>query len=406
MPKGVAKALAKIQSNFLWGGAKDGRCVHLVNWGEVTKNKSQGGLGVRDLGEVNDCLLLKWWWRFGSEDKTLWKSVVCSRYGRSRGDWAPTLSNTDGASTVWKDIVQLNLNNQSLGEFYSQNFKLSVGNGRRIQFWSDAWLNGRSLNEEYPRLFSLSTEKDGTLQQINAKKKLGVWQLQFRRRLQRLTAFLDSSPDLRIESEDSCSWLASTSSKFSTSSVWSWWGATKGPELRVPAGVWVSLAPPKMQFLCWLAWRGRIKTSLFLQRIGVLPPNAETQCVFCQSVVESLEHVLLFCPQVWKCWAAMASWWDQHWVIPGSVEGLLQCWSGSKAKSWVHKAWQAVPALLMWSVWKLRNECRFKGVNPDFASLSERLKLQIALWVKWSFRVDYSVHDLVSNLHQIRQCVN
>ncbi|XP_028067837.1 uncharacterized protein LOC114270503 [Camellia sinensis] len=166
------------------------------------------------------------------------------------------------------------------------------------------------------------------------------------------------------------------------------------------------MVPPKMQFLCWLAWRGRIKTSLFLQRIGVLPPNAETQCVFCQSVVESLEHVLLFCPQVWKCWAAMASWWDQHWVIPGSVEGLLQCWSGSKAKSWVHKAWQAVPALVMWSVWKLRNECRFKGVNPDFAGLSERLKLQIALWVKWSFRVDYSVHDLVSNLHQIRQCVD
>ncbi|KAI8012889.1 hypothetical protein LOK49_LG05G03092 [Camellia lanceoleosa] len=110
-----------------------------------------------------------------------------------------------------------------------------------------------------------------------------------------------------MEYEDSCTWLASTSGKFSTSSVWSWWGANKGLALRVPAGVWVSLAPPKMQFLCWLAWRGRIKTSLFLQRIGVLPPNAETQCVFCQSVEESLEHVMMFCPQVWKCWAAMAS---------------------------------------------------------------------------------------------------
>ncbi|XP_028068962.1 uncharacterized protein LOC114271546, partial [Camellia sinensis] len=285
-----------------WGGSKAGRSVHLVNWGEVTKNKNQGGLGVRDLGEVNDCMLLKWWWRFGAKDKALWKSVVCSRYVRFGGGWVPTLHNTDGASAVWKDIVQLNSLNQSLGVFYNQNLRLSVGNGRRIQFWTDAWLNGRGLNEEFPRLFSPSTEKEESLQQISAKKSLGVWQLQFRRRLlaweekelQRLYVVLESAPELRVEAEDSCSWLTSKSGKFSVSSVWSWWVVNKGPGLRVPAGVWASLAPPKMQFLCWLAWRGRVKTSSFLQRIGILPPNAQIQCVFCQSAEESLEHVLLF----------------------------------------------------------------------------------------------------------------
>ncbi|XP_028103030.1 uncharacterized protein LOC114302231 [Camellia sinensis] len=339
MPKGVVKALVKIQSNFLWGGSDIKRSVHLVNWGEVTKSKNQGNLDVRDVGEVND---------------------------------------------FWKDIVQLTTVNQPLGEFYGQNLKLSVGNGRRIQFWTDAWLNVRGLKEDYPRLYSLSTEKEESLQQISAKKSsLGVWQLQFRRtllaweeeKLQRLFELLESSPALRVETEDSCSWLASTSGQFSVFSVWSWWIAGKSYGMRVPAGVWVSLAPPKMQFFYWLAWRGRIKTSSFLHMIEVLPPNVETQCVFCQTEVESLEHMLLFCPQVWKCWAAMASWWDQSWVIAGSIEGLLQWWSGGKLKSWVFRAWQVVPSVVMWSVWKLRNDCLFKGVIPDFEGLCERMKL-------------------------------
>ncbi|XP_028122980.1 uncharacterized protein LOC114320084 [Camellia sinensis] len=197
--------------------------------------------------------------------------------------------------------------------------KLSVGNGKSIQFWTDAWLNGRSLKEDYPRLNSLSTEKEESLLQISAKKSLGVWQFQFRRRLlawedeevKRLSGFLESSPALREEIEDSCSWLADKSGKFSVSSVWCWWAAVKESGVRVPAGVWESMASPKMQFFCWLTWRGRVKTSSFLHRIGVLPANAVSQCVFCQSEEESLEHVFLFCPLVWNCWAAMVRWWDQ-----------------------------------------------------------------------------------------------
>lgn len=60
MPKRVAKSLVKLQSSFLWGGNVNKRKVHLVKWKEVTRSKSQGGLGVRDLGEVNECLLLNW----------------------------------------------------------------------------------------------------------------------------------------------------------------------------------------------------------------------------------------------------------------------------------------------------------------------------------------------------------
>lgn len=80
MPSGVAKDIAKIQAAFLWGGSDLRRKIHLVKWGDVSLSKSQGGLGVKRIDLMNVCLLLKWWWRFGAKEKSLWKDVICKKY--------------------------------------------------------------------------------------------------------------------------------------------------------------------------------------------------------------------------------------------------------------------------------------------------------------------------------------
>ncbi|KAL7169038.1 hypothetical protein ACSBR2_034130 [Camellia fascicularis] len=236
--------------------------------------------------------------------------------------------------------------NQQFGEFYGDHFRIKVGNGGRIMFWYDTWLNNRDLQVQFPRLYSLSTEKEETRQQISAKKSnLGLWQLSFRgqlfvweaEELQRLMGLLETSTLGSSDCVDSCSWLANSSGQFSVSSMRRWWDTAIGTGQVVPKGVWVGLAPPKVQFFCWLAWRGKVKTSNFLQRIGVLHASVNNICVFCQADVESLNHVLLFCPPVWKCWSQMVRWSDQVLAICGSVQGLLQWWSAGKSKHWISR---------------------------------------------------------------------
>lgn len=61
MPMGVIKEVDKIQASFLWGDSEVQRKVQLVSWKDVSMKKNQGGLGVRSLGQVNKCVLAKWW---------------------------------------------------------------------------------------------------------------------------------------------------------------------------------------------------------------------------------------------------------------------------------------------------------------------------------------------------------
>lgn len=80
MPECVLRELVKIQSRFLWGGGELKKKVNLVGWNKITKSKKMGGLGVKNLKLMNECLLIKWWWRFGIEKGALWRKVICSKY--------------------------------------------------------------------------------------------------------------------------------------------------------------------------------------------------------------------------------------------------------------------------------------------------------------------------------------
>jgi hypothetical protein len=63
--------VVKIQRKFLWGGLRRGDKLWWVKWEVVSKPKSEGGLGVRDLRRVNTSLLTKW--RLLYNDGKIWK---------------------------------------------------------------------------------------------------------------------------------------------------------------------------------------------------------------------------------------------------------------------------------------------------------------------------------------------
>ncbi|GMP92605.1 hypothetical protein CsSME_00042760 [Camellia sinensis var. sinensis] len=210
---------------------------------------------------MNRSLLLKWWWRYEEEDKALWKKVINSRYGAIGGGWLPKMEPSGRVSAVWNGILYGVEIHPDLLNFFLSKAEINLGDGKRVFFWLDKWLRNMKLKDGFPRLFSLSTEKEVSLECVVQRKEgVGGWHLNFRRPLRsweevevvRLYALLAEVPPLRPTIPDSLRWLRSSSGKFTVAAVREWLVAHHGPKLTIPTLLWGNVAPPKVQFLGWL----------------------------------------------------------------------------------------------------------------------------------------------------------
>ncbi|XP_028087859.1 uncharacterized protein LOC114288538 [Camellia sinensis] len=233
---------------------------------------------------------------------------------------------------------------------------------------------------------------------MDFRRPLLVWEEEEANRLFHL---LNSAPILCNSRSDELIWGADPSNLFSVSSLYLWSESRLGPILPVAASIWNNFAPPKVQCFGWMAWLGKIKTLSFLHRIGILTGNVNLDCVFCHNEIETVEHILLYCHFVWLLWSNIVRWWGMQWVLPGSVNGLLNWWDGCRMKKLEKKIWKVLPLAILWSTWKHRNDCIFNGSQPNLEDLCEIVNVRVAMWLKASpTQVELSINDLVFNLPQ------
>lgn len=190
-----------------------------------------------------------------------------------------------------------------------------VGDGAKVSFWLDQWLGTQCLKYNFPRLFSLSNENDISLKllverngcfrgwNLNFHRALFAWEAE---ELDRLYTILNQSLIRTYNKLDQWKWLPCSSGQFSCSSLYHL--LLSSGSVGVSKMLWSNVSPPKVQFLGLLAWKGKLKTSVFLNRIGVLGHNVSVNCVFCRSHVETVSHVMLWCPFVWQIWSDLLNW--------------------------------------------------------------------------------------------------
>ncbi|GAU40296.1 hypothetical protein TSUD_362760 [Trifolium subterraneum] len=245
MPVKVWKKVVRIQREFLWGGVRGGNKVSWVKWAVVCKDKSKGGLGVRDVRIVNLSLLAKWRWRLLLPGRALWKDVLVAQYGShilSNVDWSsfrvPTM-----ASKWWKDICSID---KAVGSknWLVESLVSHLGNGNSTYFWTSNWIGEAPLSGLFPRLFSLSNHKESTVKDLcvlvgerwtwnfSWRRALFLWEEDLVVRLREVLA----SANLSCE-DDGWSWLPDPDGVFTArkgflmiwhATLWSLWKARNG----------------------------------------------------------------------------------------------------------------------------------------------------------------------------------
>ncbi|KAL5577529.1 hypothetical protein UlMin_019228 [Ulmus minor] len=128
---GIVKEIEAACERFSWGTTSDHKRVHWINWKDLCKPKSLGGMGFRDLSVFNQAMLGKQVWRLVTRPSSLAAKVLKAKYYPNSSIWEADAN--DSSSYTWKSILWgLNL--------VAQGTRWRVGNGESISIYQSRWV--------------------------------------------------------------------------------------------------------------------------------------------------------------------------------------------------------------------------------------------------------------------------
>lgn len=132
--------------------------------------------------------------------------------------------------------------------------------------------------------------------------------------------------------------------------------------------MWKPRIPPRVSFSAWEASRECCLTSNKLRKMRKILVNA---CYFCKRTEESCNHLLLWCPVIYKLWIMFYDLLGISWDMTGSVRDEIWVWRGIRG---CKKHVEIIPLSTLWVVWNDRNKRIFDGVKniDDFEILKNR----------------------------------
>ncbi|GJW95508.1 RNA-directed DNA polymerase, eukaryota [Tanacetum coccineum] len=359
VPRGVLKVMEAIRSKFFNGADQSDRKITWVAWDKVLASKKNGGLGVSSFHALNHTLLLKWVWRFISQDGSLWFRVIQALHGPSLDSHSVNL--TSNWCTILREV---NLLKDKGFDFFSH-CKKRVGDGHCTQFWGENWICEEPLRQRFPRLFALELDKV-----VSVAAKLGSFSPDdyFRRSVR------DGAE--RQQWDDLCALLESVSLS-PAKDIWIC-DLTGDGEFRVKevrnslddlllssqpdATRWVKCIPIKINVFVWRARLDCLPSRSNLVRRGVALDSVT--CPLCHAFVEDIQHVLFRCDIAKRIFRRICRWWDLVWQDLLSFSDWNTWFSSIRLPAKVKSLLEGVFCVAWWSIWVFRNRSIFGEVPP------------------------------------------
>ena len=182
-----------------------------------------------------------------------------------------------------------------------------MGNGLNTRFWEDLWIGNSPFSIRFARLYNLACKPGITVAKVFSDGWGGV---RFRRTLSGETDEMWKEIQLTCrdvslsDNRDKCSWLLSSSGKFSVKSLYT---AIKINQSGCPfKKLWFIKVPAKIKVFLWLVTKRSILTRDVLKNRGW---EGCTKCPFCSNE-ESIDHIFIHCPLARYIWSVVECAFD------------------------------------------------------------------------------------------------
>lgn len=101
-----------------------------------------------------------------------------------------------------------------------------------------------------------------------------------------------------------------------------------------------------------------VLTSTQLQKRG---HTLASMCPVCGKAKETIEHLCIHCPMIWRSCTALFSASLTGWTCPFLVHDVIIGWTCPPPLSKKDvKVWRATPFCLLWEIWRERNKVVFE----------------------------------------------
>ncbi|XP_021975210.1 uncharacterized protein LOC110870332 [Helianthus annuus] len=357
-PAKVLDILERLRRVFFWGGSDENSHMSWMAWEKVTAPLEYGGLGFGSLRDANLAMLSKWWWGFKLDKDHLWRKVIWAIHHNNRS-WAPILAKMS-IPGPWKQIIRINTHLNQIGINFVDAIRCQVGCGSKAAFWLDIWISEQPLCVKFPLLFALEIDKSCS---VSDRVSWGENTMNLSWRWKR--------PVTSASEQEELVWKYDKSEYFTVASIKNI-SATVSRSVLEYLFFWNKLVPKKVGVVSWRALSERLPTQVALAARNVY--IADNRCLFYRDYEETCEHLFVSCQFTQSVWLIIFQWCKTPPTFAFSLKDIRDAHvflNGSKMKRMVLNA---IAQVVIWCIWRLRNEIVFGQATPNITKVVEESK--------------------------------
>ena len=267
LPKGVRELLDAKRRAFLCTGEEKCHGANcLVAWERVCQKREDGGLGVKNLEDMNHCLLMKFVHKIHEPGLLPWKTWFLSQAG-------PHFTGIPGSYLTM-------LVKEELPRYRSLTTVL-LGDGSHTSFWHDHWIFNTTLAETFLALYSHCIQHAVSVRSVLASGLRPLLQARLTRAANEEFLMLSDCLAHVAPHERADVRLLATNKREPLSSRGAYLALHGSAPVADVAQIWAIKIPSKIKFFAWLLFHGRLNTRahLFHRNTKALNVSAAMGCL-------------------------------------------------------------------------------------------------------------------------------